>query len=118
MEVRFNEKTYELPARTPKVAKLFDDLNGQTNDVQLHYKAIAIIEGVLGKTAIKEIFGTSDKEQISVIDSVITAKQIDDVYLEPLREYERQRQAEEMNSPSFSAVSEMLENVAKLDGLK
>ncbi len=118
MEIRLNEKTYELPKRTPKIAKLFDDLNGETSDVEMHYKSIAIIEAVLGKTSIKEIFGTSDRDQISVIDSVITAKKIDDIYLEPLREYEMQRQSEEMNSPSFSALHEMLENVAKLESLK
>ena len=118
MEITINDKVYELPVRNAKIAKLFDDLNGQTSDVQMHYKAITIIEGVLGKNAIKEIFGTSDKEQISVVDSVMTAKRIDDVYLEPLREYERQRQAEEMNTPAYTALSELLANAAKLDNLK
>lgn len=120
MNIVLNDKNYELPLRTPKVAKLFDDFSAQTEggDVQMHYKACAVIEGVLGRAALKEIFGTSDREQISVVDSVIAVKMIDDVYMAPLRELEKQRQAEEMNSPSYTALSEMLANAASLNTVR
>lgn len=118
MEIILNDKTYNLPPRTPKIAKLFDGLNGSNTDVEYHYKSLSIIEGVLGKAALKEIFGTSNKEEISVIDSLIVAKKIDEKYLEPLKEFEWQKEANEMNTPAMEAVAEILANASVLERIK
>lgn len=115
-EITLEGKTYELPNRTPKVAKQFDEFNELVgvNDVKTHYKAVAIIESLLGREALNEIFGTTDKEQIGTIDSILVVKQIDDEYLKPIKEYARQKESEDLNTPAMTAINELSRNVANM----
>lgn len=95
MRVEINGNSYELPVRTPKIARKFDEFNdviSRGNDVKTHYKACEILEDILGKTAFTEAFGTSDKESISTVDSILAVKIVDDTYLAPIREYEMSRE--------------------------
>lgn len=117
MEINLNGHVYELPKRVPKVAKLFDDFNkafSSESDTAIHYKAMAVLEGTIGRDAIKELFGTTDKEQISVVDSAMTVKEIDDAYMAPLTEYSRRKEAEALDTPAYAAVSELLANMSNL----
>lgn len=120
MEITLNGKEYELPKRTPKIARLFDDFKGafDEGDVQIHNKAMKVLEATIGNEGLRDVFGTADSEQISVIDSVLIVKQIDDVYLAPLVEYTRRKESEEMNTPAFSAANELLGKMGNLQNLK
>lgn len=120
MVITLNGKEYELPKRTPKIARLFDGFKGafDEGDVQIHNKAVKVLEATIGSEGLREVFGTADPEQISVIESALTVKQIDDVYLAPLVEYTRHKESEEMNTPAFSAANELLGKMGNLQNLK
>lgn len=95
MRVELQGNSYELPARTPKIARKFDEFNqvlALGNDVKTHYKACEILEDLLGKDTLAEVFGTSDKEAISTIDTMLAVKKIDDTYLEPIKSYEMEKE--------------------------
>lgn len=118
LTVAIDGNSYDLPKRTPAIAKKFDEFNevfSQGNDVKTHYKACDVIEAVLGKDNMKEIFETTDREKISTLDSVLAVKRIDDAYMEPIRMYERQKDEESANSPVFEKLNEVGESVSKLE---
>ena len=95
MRVELQGNSYELPARTPKIARKFDEFNqvlALGKDVKTHYKACEILEDLLGRDKLAEIFGTSDKEAISTIDTMLAVKKIDDTYLEPIKSYEMEKE--------------------------
>ena len=120
MEIVLNDKEFELPKRTPKIAKLFDEFNvtfGE-GDVKVHNSAMKVLEATIGREGIKEVFGTADSDQISVVESAIAVKEIDDVYMAPLMAYMRKKEAEEMDSPAFTAANELMANMANLSNLK
>lgn len=120
MEIILNDREFELPKRTPKIAKLFDEFNTTfgEGDVKVHNSAMKVLDATIGRDGIKEVFGTADPEQISVVDSAIAVKEIDDVYMAPLMAYMRKKEAEEMDSPAFTAANELMSNMANLSNLK
>lgn len=120
MEIVLNDKEFELPKRTPKIAKLFDEFNATfgEGDVKVHNSAMKVLESTIGREGIKEVFGTADSDQISVVESAIAVKEIDDVYMAPLTEYMMRKEAAEMDRPAFTAANELLRNVANLSELK
>jgi hypothetical protein len=120
MEIVLNDKEFELPKRTPKIAKLFDEFNATfgEGDVKVHNSAMKVLEATIGREGIKDVFGTADSEQISVVESAIAVKEIDDVYMAPLMAYMRKKEAEEMDSPALTAANELMANMANLSNLK
>lgn len=120
MEIVLNDKEFELPKRTPKIAKLFDEFNATfgEGDVKVHNSAMKVLEATIGREGIKEVFGTADSDQISVVESAIAVKEIDDVYMAPLMAYMRKKEAEEMDSPALTAANELMANMANLSNFK
>lgn len=118
MRVELMGNSYELPKRTPKIARKFDEFNdvfSKGNDVKSHYKACEILEELLGKEIITELFGTTDKEDICTVDSMLALKKIDDAYLEPIREYDLSKGNEVFDKindlgASVSAIEKMMKN--------
>lgn len=111
---------YSLPKRTVAIAKKFDEFNSLSgqDDVRLHYKALEIIELLLGKEAISKLFGTTNKDDIDIISSILTLKAIDDVYLSPLKEFEEKEQEKAFNKikeigASVSSITSMA-NLSKV----
>lgn len=104
--VNINGTTYELPKRTPAIAKKFGEFNNSFNtfdDVKIHYMALEVIEKVLGEEAIEEIFGTTDKDEISTIDSLLVVKELDNAYMNPVVE-QQMRQVKDTMKPMENAV--------------
>jgi len=116
--IELKSGSYELPQRTPAIAKKFDEFNSifnLGNDVKTHYKACEVIEHLLGKECLEAEFGTSDKEEISTIDSVILLKRIDDEYLAPMLEYSRQKEARAFDSDVLKELKDLGNSLEKID---
>lgn len=112
MRVELNGNSYELPKRTPKIARTFDDFNAVLavgNDVKTHYKACEVLDELVG---LKEIFGTADKEEISTIDSLLALKKMDDAYMAPVKEYERKKEYDMLDK-----INELGASVAAIERL-
>lgn len=112
MRVEINGNSFELPKRTPKIARKFDDFNAilaMGNDVKTHYKACEVLDELIG---LKEVFGTSDKEDISTVDSLLALKKVDDAYMAPVKEYEREKEFDMLDK-----INELGASVAAIERL-
>ena len=116
--VHIEGAAFELPPRTPKIAKKFDEYNvvlAQGNDVKTHYKACELIKELLGSEAMVDLFGTDNKEEISTIDSVLTLKIIDDAYLAPITEFQKEKESRDFDSVAFQKVDELSKNIRQIE---
>lgn len=98
--------SFELPPRTIKVAKMFDEFNQLKEDVKMHYKALEIIKFLLGGEAIEKIFGTQNIDEISTVDSILVLKAIDVEYMRPLNDE---------NEEAFTKLKEVSASIDKIE---
>lgn len=112
---------YVLPKKTLAVQKKMDEIGNLSvanKGVECYRKQWDFCSELLGKANAAVMLDAKKVEDVDLQTLTICYNSIVDAYLQRVREHQRQREAEQLNSPALDVIENVAQSVDKIAKLK
>ncbi|MDD7511055.1 MAG: hypothetical protein PUK21_01535 [Peptostreptococcaceae bacterium] len=112
---------YILPKKTLAVQRKMDEIGNlsvQNKGVECYNKQWALCTELLGKENAETVLDAKNINDVDLQTLTICYNSIVDVYLQRVLEHQRQREAEQLNSPALQAIDNVASSVEKIAKFK
>ena len=117
-----NGQSYDLPSKTINVMEKLDVILKVDTQKGLTVKAkfqklLDFCSDILGKEAIKDIFGTDKLENMDLSELTLLVLKIKDAYDEPITTYQNEKMFRDLDSIPSDKIVSMIDAVNKMDSV-
>lgn len=111
--VIINDRSYDLPKKTIKVANQMDevlkvDTNKGLNVRQKFEKCHNFIKGLVGEETAKEMFGSNSLDEIDLTEITLAVKKVIEAYDKPINDYDMSKNMEKLDSLPIGQINSIM----------
>lgn len=107
----YNGNEFELAPKTMKIARLQEAAEASMTITEAYTNEYAFVKAVLGDSAVREIMGTANLEDMDLNKLVMVYNSIIGAYDREIVEAERERELEMLSSPAFDKIRGLADDV-------